>query len=190
MICSKCIDKARRKPCIHCGQLTGNHRKIPICIECHTKIKAKQKIDNTEQVKETARLSSLNWYYNNHDYAIIKAKEWKTNNKERLIEYNKAHVIEKRGYVETRRARLLDQDDGTITGKTWRELISLYDNQCVYCLKKFDSLEQDHVEPLSQGGQHSIYNIVPACRTCNRSKGPNYIEPIHYMWRVLTGISF
>jgi 5-methylcytosine-specific restriction endonuclease McrA len=29
----------------------------------------------------------------------------------------------------------------------------------------------DHVVPLARGGGHSIDNVVPACRPCNRSKG-------------------
>lgn len=32
--------------------------------------------------------------------------------------------------------------------------------------------ELDHVEPLFWGGAHSAENLVPACRHCNRSKGP------------------
>lgn len=32
--------------------------------------------------------------------------------------------------------------------------------------------ELDHQEPLYWGGAHSADNLVPACLSCNRSKGP------------------
>lgn len=32
--------------------------------------------------------------------------------------------------------------------------------------------ELDHVKPLFWGGPHTAENIVPACLSCNRSKGP------------------
>ncbi len=32
--------------------------------------------------------------------------------------------------------------------------------------------ELDHVEPLYWGGEHVVANLVPACLSCNRSKGP------------------
>ena len=32
--------------------------------------------------------------------------------------------------------------------------------------------ELDHVEPVYWGGPHTVENLVPACLSCNRSKGP------------------
>lgn len=36
--------------------------------------------------------------------------------------------------------------------------------------------ELDHVEPLYWGGPHTAANLVPACLSCNRSKGPRRLE--------------
>jgi len=33
----------------------------------------------------------------------------------------------------------------------------------------------DHVVPLIRGGRHSVGNIIPACRSCNSSKGGKFI---------------
>jgi 5-methylcytosine-specific restriction endonuclease McrA len=41
--------------------------------------------------------------------------------------------------------------------------------KCAYCSRLATHL--DHVEPLSRGGTDTENNIVPACRTCNLSKG-------------------
>ncbi len=40
---------------------------------------------------------------------------------------------------------------------------------CVYCDGEADSV--DHIVPVLQGGTHDEENLVPACRTCNGSKG-------------------
>lgn len=32
--------------------------------------------------------------------------------------------------------------------------------------------ELDHIEPIYWGGAHAVENIVPACLSCNRAKGP------------------
>lgn len=41
---------------------------------------------------------------------------------------------------------------------------------CVYCRTQIaDTL--DHILPKSQGGRHLPENLVPACASCNSSKG-------------------
>jgi len=41
---------------------------------------------------------------------------------------------------------------------------------CRYCGSGSDPLEYDHVLPWSRGGQHTLENLVVACRPCNRAK--------------------
>lgn len=51
---------------------------------------------------------------------------------------------------------------------------SEFDHACAYCGKpdhRADELELEHVIPISQGGDHHLSNIVPACHRCNQSKG-------------------
>lgn len=43
--------------------------------------------------------------------------------------------------------------------------------RCVYCLATGVALELDHVIPKSRGGEHSLANLVAACKSCNSSKG-------------------
>jgi 5-methylcytosine-specific restriction endonuclease McrA len=45
---------------------------------------------------------------------------------------------------------------------------------CYWCDAPFtdtDPLARDHVVPLVNGGAHALYNLVPAHRSCNSSKG-------------------
>lgn len=97
---------------------------------------------------------------------------WREKNKDRWPNYSNA-----------RRARLLQADEG-LTAEVWNMMLRWYAGKCVYCMGPAEPLEQDHVVPLSQGGKHSMYNVVPACKACNRKKGTGYMEvqhPIYYL---------
>jgi len=69
--------------------------------------------------------------------------------------------------------RALKQQNGIYKIAT-KELIKIYQSECTYCFSKND-IEADHVIPIARGGQHSIGNLVPACRKCNASKGAKTI---------------
>lgn len=70
-------------------------------------------------------------------------------------------------------SRRADEDD--LSGKEWRFIKANWLEEgvvrCAYCGEKTESPERDHVQPLFNGGETVPENIVPACSTCNRSKG-------------------
>lgn len=53
------------------------------------------------------------------------------------------------------------------------EKISTSRHRCYYCGIKIErkKLHIDHLNPLARGGAHAAYNLVPACQTCNLTKG-------------------
>ena len=58
----------------------------------------------------------------------------------------------------------------------WKECMLFFRASCAYCGAKegraaADKLDRDHLVPISQGGHTVKYNIVPACRKCNRGRG-------------------
>lgn len=59
----------------------------------------------------------------------------------------------------------------TLTTDEWLALLDAHEHRCFYCKRELKRLTQDHVTPLSRGGEHTMDNIVPACRPCNSSKG-------------------
>jgi 5-methylcytosine-specific restriction endonuclease McrA len=64
--------------------------------------------------------------------------------------------------------------------ETWQAIIDWYGGRCAYCLQwpHCGRLEQDHVRPLSRGGQHCPENVVPADPACNRDKGSRWLKPL------------
>jgi len=63
----------------------------------------------------------------------------------------------------------------TFTAKQWKETLSFFNNSCAYCgvHNSKSRLHQDHVIPLSKGGEYTHNNIIPACFDCNVSKSAN-----------------
>jgi 5-methylcytosine-specific restriction endonuclease McrA len=60
---------------------------------------------------------------------------------------------------------------GDLTTDQWYEVLEEFDNCCAYCQARDVSLAIEHVVPLSRGGRHTKGNVVPACKSCNSSKG-------------------
>jgi len=56
------------------------------------------------------------------------------------------------------------------TAEQWEMLVRLHKNRCVYCGRKCDALTEDHLTALSKGGDHTLWNILPACQNCNSQK--------------------
>lgn len=63
-----------------------------------------------------------------------------------------------------------------------------FDHACAYCGATGD-LEVEHVVPISNGGEHHLGNIVPACHHCNSSKASKdaytwyKAQPFYKPWR-------
>lgn len=56
----------------------------------------------------------------------------------------------------------------------WKETVIFFGGECAYCgrtMHKGERLTRDHLEPVKEGGTTTQANIVPACASCNSSKG-------------------
>ena len=58
----------------------------------------------------------------------------------------------------------------TLTEKEWQILLKKFNYSCAYCGKTNIKLVQEHVIPVSQGGEYTRDNIVPSCDACNKKK--------------------
>lgn len=107
-------------------------------------------------------------YAENPSYYIALQKEWM-----RLHpEYNSIQYGKRRA----REALALRND---FTMKQWRTMIDLVASCCVYCDRHMQRLTVDHLTPFVAGGSHTLWNILPACRSCNSKKkaGP-VLKPV------------
>lgn len=60
------------------------------------------------------------------------------------------------------------------THQQWKETVIFFGGECCYCgrtMKKGERLTRDHLVPVADGGTTCQSNVVPACSTCNSSKG-------------------
>ena len=92
----------------------------------------------------------------------------KSRNRVRLWKQNNPAKRSAQHYRYRTRFAALQQD---LTENQWEAIKLVYGHRCAYCGQR-KRLTQDHVVPVSKGGPHTASNIVPACRSCNSSKGP------------------
>jgi len=82
------------------------------------------------------------------------------------LSWSKANRPKKNSIQNRRRAA-----GGNFPAEAWEALVFAFGHLCAYCHQRISRLEQDHIIPLARGELHVAGNIVPACRSCNASKG-------------------
>ena len=79
-------------------------------------------------------------------------------------------------HSRVRRVRKLNAG-GHHTIQQWQEVKKKFNYTCVDCHKKEPEIKltEDHIRPLSKGGNDDIKNIEPRCMDCNRRKSAKII---------------
>jgi 5-methylcytosine-specific restriction endonuclease McrA len=143
------------KKCIVCcneraKRYRENHR------ESTSKTKAKWAKENKDKVRASQRK-----YVVTHPLERQKSvSNWIKNNNDKINFYSRNYSAKKRG------SKIND-----FTLEEWAELQKEHNYSCFYCGCTDKKLTQDHVYPISRGGNHTKSNIVPACQSCNSRKG-------------------
>ncbi len=86
----------------------------------------------------------------------------------------------RRARAARRRKYRMDRADNDLTAAQWAAIQAAWGG-CAYCGRFSESLQRDCVLPLSRGGRYTVENVVPACRSCNASKGNE--EVTHWLRR-------
>lgn len=114
------------------------------------------------------------WRLEHKEYVAEVNKVFYDKNKELYAQnakvYRRGHREEKRIYDHKRKAIMLSLPH-TLTAVQWVETKQYFNDSCAYCGSEVP-LEQDHLAPMINGGEYSKDNIIPACKSCNCSKGP------------------
>jgi 5-methylcytosine-specific restriction endonuclease McrA len=79
-------------------------------------------------------------------------------------------------YVQSRElADQLDSSDEVYSiepsSKVKKRILHLYERSCFGCGRRDVSLDIDHIQPRSRGGNASFRNLQPLCNDCGQRKG-------------------
>lgn len=152
------------------------------CLTHHRKNNAEKmqawRLKNPEKVKEADR----RYRQNNPEAAYASQLKWRLNNADHLKElyrdYAKKNWEDRYANKHRHQARSRGREVDLVLRK---EIRRLYHSACIYC-GATERITLDHLIPLSRGGDHTIGNLAPACRSCNARKGTKL--PIEYkVWR-------
>ena len=105
-------------------------------------------------------------------------KRYFTANKDKIISLKKAYIKEcyKKNpqkffnYAHKRKA-LKNQLPCNFSIEEWEDCKKHFNTECAYCGTKASCLSRDHFVPITKQGEYTKNNIIPACKTCNSSKG-------------------
>lgn len=115
--------------------------------------------------KKKGRESSQRYYYQHRE-----AENARVSLHRRVFPIS-SRIAARKSTHKRRLAKFHSSSPATLTRREWEEIVSLYGSLCAYCEKLIPNPTQDHLIPLSKGGSHTADNIVPACLSCNSSKG-------------------
>ncbi len=177
----KCVTCQAEKPYLAYTKsiyADGYKTKCKECVQAYNRAyyqTNREKIKNavSQARKENPELDKLRkkiYHQKNAEKVRAKVQLWKKQNPEKVAKNNK--IFRKRhperiaNNAARRRKKIAQNGIFQILNK---ELKAIYASKCFYC-GATESIEMDHVIPISRGGRHSIGNLVPACKTCNLSK--------------------
>lgn len=117
-------------------------------------------------------------YRENKDQFRIRNRQNYLKHRERRIAYAIEYQRQNPHIVAATRVRRESVQKFAVSGRDLIRLVQRQRNECAYCgcemsapgRAEATSLQWDHIVPLKRGGNHSIGNVVAACRTCNIRK--------------------
>lgn len=130
------------------------------------KDRARKKKWREEHIEHVIQ-NNKDWYVANAKRVFDNVKRWQKENPDRTTIYRARRRANKRGA------------GGKITIQEWKDLCNKYGNKCLCCGRTDVKLTLDHVIPLKMGGENTIGNSQPLCRSCNSKKSTKTIDYRH-----------
>jgi HNH endonuclease len=194
----------------------GGHRDIinPKAVEAYYALKERRTTDPAlnEHCLQLQRAKNKRFRTLHPERVRAATDAWRTRNPERAMTTRRAYLQRNRPYIlakqreryardpeanlvhtRMRRARKKHAPINDLTAAQWKAIKHAYHFRCVYCpptcaqcARKTHTLTQEHLTPLSQGGSHTVANVVPACRSCNSRRNNRAIlkpvQPVLLLW--------
>lgn len=121
-----------------------------------------------------------------------RSKTWKLKNPEKtrqtIKNWIRKNPDKKRAHDARYRANKNNCAVNDFTAAQWRRLKEMYGGRCAYCTRSSARLEQDHVIPLSRGGNNTMNNMLPACKSCNSRKKDRLLEEVGMRRRIIISL--
>lgn len=137
---------------------------------------------NADRVKAQSKA----WRVANSDRVKSRAKARYAANADRVSARNKAwdaaNPEARRAKNHRRRARLKDGNSPGVSPAQWAGILESFAHRCAYCEQSSIKLTREHVRPIACGGIDAPENVVPACKSCNSSKGAKLL--ITFLWEI------
>lgn len=174
--CKKCSEVKNVVSCFYYAPRSSGNP-VFTCKDCVKERASEWGRANPEKRKEIRD----KWNNTNPDYYFDYYQENVDDRKKYQKDYyenNKADRISKSVfYLRKRRAGVRSNSETATYSKQDMEsywIDNCIDMKCYICGGNFDHV--DHVIPLSKGGVDDVYNLMPACKSCNLSKNATLLE--------------
>lgn len=191
--------RSTTRTCASCGGALPsdahfNRQRCTTCSVEHERGRARLKAKQWYEANaERALASRKRWQQSHPAENCAYVKKWRDaspENKAKAVSWTKAwmsaHPEKRRAYyhrwyIENQASlRKLYSERKAVyaasdfTFDQWLSILEVFGGRCAYCLE-VKKLTMDHVIPVSDGGQHTSENIVPACQSCNSRKNNRLI---------------
>jgi 5-methylcytosine-specific restriction endonuclease McrA len=143
-----------------------------------------RRITAQQRRRESKQETTANWRAENPEHVRECSLRYRAKHRQKIRvyrrQYYQSHKEETRNRAQRRRARKKQAAICDLSLAQWREIQAVFDHRCAYCGKKCKGkLTQDHVTPYVHNGSHTLWNVVPACETCNKKKWTgNVLVPV------------
>jgi 5-methylcytosine-specific restriction endonuclease McrA len=154
----------RKDPDYHKHYYLRNRKRL--LARKHTRYQADpQKIQAQEKAYKLRHAAKVK--ARNHAYNLANAEKLRAKNSA----YSKAHPEKVKTWSQAHKARKRGASINNLSHAEWLAIQEAQDHRCAYCGKRCKGrLTQDHITPLSQGGAHTLHNVIGACQSCNSKK--------------------
>lgn len=174
-VCYKCkVEQPEANYSKRCNTPDGLRYDCKDCNSAYNKANREQIIAYRESHREQ-NIEYMKQYYAGHKeeyryYSSAYARAHKETIFQRTKVWAKNHPDVRRVCKQTRRAKEAGLAS-TLTPEQWKHILDKFNNTCAYCGVGDKTLHQEHFVPVTSRGEYTHDNIIPACKSCNSSKG-------------------